>query len=305
MLKRQLAGDSSCQRCGAQSETTDHLLFTCPFARAMWFGSALALIIPPDGLFSVAQLLHHWPKMNFPNKRTSEEALSLVVFICWTLWLARNDKVFGNREWTPEEVISHAQVSCAEFLASTTGCLTPQVHIHDQQARTSMWTPPDPRTIKVNCNAALHLDEPGSGIGVVLRNHRGLPIQASSDPIPFHDALLGEALAILNGMQVASATACTRIQVESDSKELVTLIKETSTPPPVFIRSTLHDIKVLALTFNTCMFSHIPRDANQVAHALARKALSVACQTDWPLSTPWILQACCKDSEYCSCPFLQ
>ncbi|KAJ4963124.1 hypothetical protein NE237_023063 [Protea cynaroides] len=40
LIRRNILVDRICRRCGMVSKTIDHLLLTCPFARAAWHGSS-------------------------------------------------------------------------------------------------------------------------------------------------------------------------------------------------------------------------------------------------------------------------
>ncbi|XP_043700415.1 uncharacterized protein LOC122651162 [Telopea speciosissima] len=305
LMKRHIPIDPSCSRCGHDPKSIDHLLFLCPIARAAWFGSNLTVGIPVDGPFTLAQLLLHWPCLNFHDKRCNEDVLCLLSFMCWNIWLARNDLVFGIKDWTPEDIISQAQASSTKFLSISRGNTLSVRNTHEAYSIGRQSSPPDSGIIKINCDAAFSLKAPASGIGVVLRDHLGNHIQAASNPISFHEVLLGEALAVLFGLQLATYGGFNNVHIESDNEDLVSFIREPSRPHPLSLRSTLQDIGVLIPSFSVCNFSFISRDANLVAHSLARKALPVASQTFWPVSSPWLLDLCCKDARCFACPPLQ
>ncbi|XP_043703872.1 uncharacterized protein LOC122653966 [Telopea speciosissima] len=238
-MKRHIPIDPSCTRCGHNPESVNHLLFLCPRARAAWFGSNLTVGIPANGPFTLAQLLLHWPSLNFHDKRYSEDLMCLLSFICWNIWLARNDLVFCIKGWTPEDIISRAQASSTEFLSNTRGNISSERNAHVAHSFSRQWSPSDSGIIKINCDAAFSLKAPASGIGVVLRDHLGNLIQVASNPILFHEVLLGEALAVLFGLQLASSGVFAKIYIESDNEDLISLIRDPSRPHPLFLRSTL------------------------------------------------------------------
>ncbi|XP_043717664.1 uncharacterized protein LOC122665574 [Telopea speciosissima] len=115
LTKRQIHVDPGCIRCGGSAETIDHLLLDCPFARATWFGSNLSFIVPSHTSPKLSHILRIWKEYNFPSKKDEEETLALFFFVCWYLWLARNELVFHQNAQEAQDVFLRAHRAFAEF----------------------------------------------------------------------------------------------------------------------------------------------------------------------------------------------
>ncbi|KAL0835372.1 hypothetical protein Bca101_087261 [Brassica carinata] len=100
--------DRSCPRCGADEETSNHLLFECPPSVQAW---ALADRPHSPGCFpctSIYSNLDHvlW---SAKDRGTPDSLLAIVPWVIWYLWKSRNDKVFNGKDTTPLEMIQLAK----------------------------------------------------------------------------------------------------------------------------------------------------------------------------------------------------
>ncbi|XP_043717788.1 uncharacterized protein LOC122665701 [Telopea speciosissima] len=109
--------DPSCSTCGVSPESEDHILFDCPFACNVWFGSPLQFS-PLDDMPNLVDWIQGWDFWFKKDKRIAQESLSRASFICWYLRQARNDFVFNGKDWTPSEVILVAEKAFLEFFAA-------------------------------------------------------------------------------------------------------------------------------------------------------------------------------------------
>ncbi|XP_043710064.1 uncharacterized protein LOC122658960 [Telopea speciosissima] len=235
-------------------ETNDHILLGCPFARAAWFGSNLSFSMPDGESASLPTMIQNWDKM-----------ISL-----------------SKQNWSPEEVFLRAQWAFDEYYS-----LTRHHHHHGEESQPGSilppqltWKQPEIGHMKINCDAALPLEPTGGGLGVVIRNQRGEILWATSIPVSFFDALLGEFWVVRSTLIDAKDLELTHIIVESDNATVVDTLNHQLPSLPVRAMGFIQDIHSLANQFETCQFVHISRGANQVAHTLARKALSLASKTD-------------------------
>ncbi|XP_035832997.1 uncharacterized protein LOC118481817 [Helianthus annuus] len=86
-----------CVMCNKELESADHLLITCEFAQQLWVGvSQWMKITLPRYLLSVVDLLNYINNLQMEgNKQKAVYMISATV--CWSLWKARNDKIFNNK----------------------------------------------------------------------------------------------------------------------------------------------------------------------------------------------------------------
>lgn len=82
MKKRHIAKEDECHRCSTGSESINHMLFQCPFARLVWANSSIPA--PAGGVSSnsIYSNLHHvlTVKKQYPRDQIDEE------IVPWILW---------------------------------------------------------------------------------------------------------------------------------------------------------------------------------------------------------------------------
>ncbi|CAA7058300.1 unnamed protein product [Microthlaspi erraticum] len=107
--------DPQCMRCGMAAETINHMVFECPPALQVWALSPIPTAInrfPIEGLFTNMAYLF-W---NLPN----DDRMRMYPWLIWFIWKARNDKVFSNGDWDPNEIISHAAAEASAWTMAQT-----------------------------------------------------------------------------------------------------------------------------------------------------------------------------------------
>ncbi|XP_043703841.1 uncharacterized protein LOC122653939 [Telopea speciosissima] len=238
--------DPSYRRCGATTETIDHIILGFSFARATTFSNVLPFLVPNNDSPSVIQLLKAWDQVDFTNKREEKKVLSLFLFICWSLWTARNDLIFNAKEWTSTEVFSKAQKCYREFWLTYANSTNPLNSTFLDQNSNNYWKPQQAQVLKLNYNATFPLDESGNDIGGIIH------------------PLSSEALAILVGLQTTIENEAQIIEVESDNADLISYISNSCRSHPITISNIIGDIRLLASRLCNGSFGYINRDANMV-----------------------------------------
>lgn len=80
----------NCELCSQGiEETSGHLFFSCPFAQQCW--GFFNLMVSPSSIVSD----------NFSalkNQIQSQFFMEMIILICWTIWLARNELIFNARQ---------------------------------------------------------------------------------------------------------------------------------------------------------------------------------------------------------------
>ena len=112
-------------------------------------------------------------------------------------------------------------------------------------------------------------------------------------PLPF-TAVEVEALVARRGLELALETGFGRVILEGDSKILITALKEHTHSLANF-GHIAQDIQYLASHFSSIEYTHVHRQCNNVAHLLARRAVSYPQFQVWmedvPLDITYVLQA--------------
>jgi ribonuclease HI len=84
------------------------------------------------------------------------------------------------------------------------------------------WARPKPRYIKFNVDASFHDDRKAGAAGAVLRDIDGHFIAASCYLIPHVSTpMLAEAIALREGLELATRLNLSRVQAESDSSDVI------------------------------------------------------------------------------------
>uniref|UniRef100_A0A2N9EG46 RNase H type-1 domain-containing protein n=1 Tax=Fagus sylvatica TaxID=28930 RepID=A0A2N9EG46_FAGSY len=129
------------------------------------------------------------------------------------------------------------------------------------------WIPPQVGTWKVNFDGAMFQASLTSGVGVVVRDHRGYALAALSQKFPIAHALVViEARAARAAIQLALDLKLDRVSFEGDSTQVITALQcqdNNYTSYGHLIAETQN--KTLSLQSFT--FEHVGRSANSVAHA--------------------------------------
>ncbi|XP_043702580.1 uncharacterized protein LOC122652786 [Telopea speciosissima] len=293
--QRQVPVDTCCRRCGAHEESIDHILLKCTFARVVWFGCNLHPLLSLGDNFHLYQFLQAWISLADWGKSTFKEVTALCCFVLWYLWTSRNDLLFSGKVWTGEELIQAAKRVCDEFFKATSIA-------HPSQAPSRVpgqvsWLPPLPGSFKLNCDVSLDPGTKRSGVGFVIRDHVSRCCIAVSNPTPFNEILVGEAMAIREGLLEAISEGTLSITVESDNLGIISSLLNPSKILNFIVLPIVEDIRHISTYFDACNFAYIPRAANSLADCLARRALSVAGRMVWPNSDPLFSEAATLDSR--------
>ncbi|KAF5821203.1 putative reverse transcriptase zinc-binding domain-containing protein [Helianthus annuus] len=104
-------GDGMCILCGIEAETTDHLLVSCTFAKSVWWLICVWLQVPiPETFVSVTQLLSFCKNLHVGERR-KRVVYAIFLLTMWTIWIARNDKIFNKKLSTAISVLDQVKES--------------------------------------------------------------------------------------------------------------------------------------------------------------------------------------------------
>ncbi|KAL5552091.1 hypothetical protein UlMin_002267 [Ulmus minor] len=180
------------------------------------------------------------------NDGLSQENLEFLCILLWRIWFRRN-KWIHERIWLDDEsCYSWAQLHHADFLEANCRKRGPS-----DKVVPSPWQAPQIGFVKVNSDAAWCSNRKKFGLGSVIRDYTG------------------KVLVIL----------------ESDCLG-VTKALETRTLHDSDLSYVFDSIYEICNDFDMYKFSYISRIGNQVAHSLARLALSLENDQIWPSGIP-------------------
>ena len=144
----------------------------------------------------------------------------------------------------------------------------------------SSWVPPPSGFHKINVDGASSELDSFSSVGVVIRDCKGDVVAALCKPLQARfSAELTEVFALEHGILLAQELHLARVIVESDSLNAVRAINEGATGGS--LGHILQGILQVSVSFESCLFKHINRSFNTVAHELAQHARRSSLHRLW------------------------
>ncbi|KAF7800797.1 putative ribonuclease H protein [Senna tora] len=265
-LKRKLSNSDMCRRCNLSRESSLHAIRDCPLVKPLWYK-----IVDKkywSNFFSLE--LRDWVVFNL--SRVTSDRLNLpwsstFGTTCWYIWKQRNDWVFNNKK-ASATVLTHAiDLHLQEITKALALRKDPKVN-QKETCELITWKNPEKNWIKINVDGSYKSNTSSSACGGVARDHDGNWLFGFSKKIGASSALHAEIWSIWTAMKIAKDKDLPRIIIETDSKlALDLLLKNDDTCHP--LSGLVRKIKVLLQDDWMINFSHIFREGNRVANALA------------------------------------
>lgn len=265
LMERHIPIDPLCKRCGS-SESITHLLFHCRYAQRVWQLAPFTTDLDTSGIIDLQASWDYLCKLKClpPTGLTSG---SLVPWILWLIWKARNKFVFEGHSSEPEDTLSMAIVLAREWNSEQR---------KDPIARTNLTpplAPPPPATVVVRTDAAWASSTHDAGLGWVLLGNPGT--QSFSKSLKCVSSVLAaEGLALREAVRSCADRGMKKVAFESDSAQLIKAINLSA--PASELYAVTADIHSFISAFEFVSFSWIPRERNCIADDLAKNALFVA-----------------------------
>lgn len=134
------------------------------------------------------------------------------------------------------------------------------------------WHPPEFPYYIANSDVAVFRQNSSARLGVIIHDNRGEAISALSMPISLSNSVaVLEALACRRALLFAKEIGLRQVVFEGDSAMVIQAITHGNSELAEY-GHIVEDIRILAADFNFIQFSHVKRNCNVVADALAKKA---------------------------------
>nr|CCA66140.1 hypothetical protein [Beta vulgaris subsp. vulgaris] len=285
--------DDICILCSNSSETSDHLLLHCNFARSLWHWWF--------SLWNIQWVFPHTLREAFDQWQTRSRCvffkkawLTIFFIIVWSVWKERNSRIFEKSESSVKDIQDLILLRlgwwikgwCDEFPYSPNDVLRSPSCLIWNGANSLMqypklqpcpivWTPPIENFLKWNVDASANPLLSTSAMGGVLRNSQGNFMCLFSSPIPFMEINCAEILGIYRAVKISISSDCIKeknLIIESDSANAVSWCNQDEGGPwnmnfqLNFIRNARK--KNLRLTI-----THERRSANFVADSMAKQGI--------------------------------
>ncbi|KAL5550543.1 hypothetical protein UlMin_000719 [Ulmus minor] len=195
-------------------------------------------------------------------------------FLCvllWRIWFRRN-KWIHEQLWLDDE-------SCFSWARQ-------YLDVLPKQGASKPWQAPICGWVKVNSDAAWCSKQKKFGLGAIIRDSTGKVLGSVATPIfASVSVAVAEAWAMERGAALAKQLGFLTVVLESDCLAVIKALDLRSANVSE-INYVFESIYEICNDFNLYKFSHTPRMGNQVAHSLARLALSLESEQIWSTSTP-------------------
>ena len=173
---------------------------------------------------------------------------------------------FGHPTFSVDHIVPRARALLQEFLAAQDRPTeVPTVAVSHQ------WHPPEFPYYKANFDAAVFRQSSSTVIGVIIRDNKGEAIGALSMPTPLSNSVaVLEALACRRALLFAKEISLRQVVFEGDFAMVIQVVTHGNSEL-VEYGHIIEDIRILAADFDFIQFSHVKRNCNVVADALAKK----------------------------------
>lgn len=113
LAARSIIPNPACIRCG-EVESVSHVFFTCPFAQETWRKVPFKRDLQLTG---ITQFSEGWNLVQVETSLppTGFNEGSLAAWVIWSLWIFRNYRIFEERSYLEQEVVTKALVDGKEW----------------------------------------------------------------------------------------------------------------------------------------------------------------------------------------------
>ncbi|MCH84190.1 putative ribonuclease H protein, partial [Trifolium medium] len=225
LLAKGILCDSVCHTCNKSMETIEHTFLQCEWAMLVWFGSPLTITT----INVQAQTFSDWLSYMLNNSTT--DSMQIISTITYSIWLARNNRVFQNKHTPAEEAIARAMKSIKEYHLH----LVENRPNHPKQATSvdrnnKSWSPPPSNFLKLNVDA--HLSDDGRwGFGLILWRTDGRCVGAATQACAgSHDVAMAEATALKEALLFVEENLLSNTIIELDAELIVKALNRKTFP---------------------------------------------------------------------------
>lgn len=267
---KQVVANTQCPWCQHAVETDTHVLFTCDFARTVWYSAGMQVVMqvsPHDTAFMILVRLF---------ETCTKEQCVQIALISWCIWNRRNkwfwDRVNGSAFGVKAAATNFLEDwREAQITATSRGA--------NKETVANVWRKPMEGWVKVNTDAAV-FNNGSIGLGCVLRNSQGAFMGARSCKVEgAWTPREAEAIGMKEALSWMIARKIDHCIIETDSQILAAAC--TGEPGLDLFGTIVGDCIQLLKHINPVLVKFVYRSANSVAHELAKAAYSMSEIGEW------------------------
>jgi ribonuclease HI len=282
LMRKKVFDEPLCPICMLEAETTFHAIWDCSASRDVW-GASLRI----------------FQKSTFPGSDFSQvtraflekggaENFRLFSEIARRIWLRRNGWIFDGQFSHPNNLVQVAEAALIEYEQATK---------HEERRDgallecTAPWMKPDCGWAKVNVDAAFDKGGRKMGFGIIIRDQEGKFLAAKSAiRMGRWELAAAEALATYLGVLLGQEMGVQQMILEGDAKQVTEAIRAKEGNDSM-IGHLINDVRQCLKNIPRWQVNHVFREANRVAHELAKHALKQANDIVWVDECP----SCIRD----------
>jgi hypothetical protein len=172
LKRRGVVSDDLCSICGQRQETVIHVLWECQSARDVWGCCSRGLQKRHSQEDDFLKLVENLTAV------ISKEDLGLFAVTAKGIWQRRNTFIHEGRFVHPNKIVNSARETYSLYQRA-------QRKNDDEKAVPAIivegkWVPPPAGSYKANWDAAMAGDHGKTGVGVIIRDDKGLIVAALS-----------------------------------------------------------------------------------------------------------------------------
>ncbi|KAM6589756.1 hypothetical protein CsatA_012361 [Cannabis sativa] len=288
LIKRKIPVQPLCQRCGEDSETPEHALVFCSALRPLWMKLRIWHVLHHGRTGSLAELLIYlFDVLDHQN-------FALLAMIWSWLWYDRNSVLFGKKQSRLEVIDVLALEALEEFhgvgvsagghvlgdpgpgggrVGGSGGGVGRPRGDGGGGVRRGRWWPPGMGEFVLSVDAAVTPGRGFAGFGGVVRDGEGVVWAAwAGGTVGDFQVAVAELLALREGLKRVVRLGFSLARVETDSSVVCSWI---NFPDNILLfKPIVEEIISLLAAVGGGSCCAISRDANGVAHALAKSVTS-------------------------------
>ena len=210
----------------------------------VWFGGLLGYRVKRNSITIVYVWFEHL--LNGADGSTDGRIQSLVhvAFTCWNIWKSRCNVIFNHKLPSLHQTLQATSCAFTSFLSAQVPRLGGNCWVITDHAASNTWPPPPGDRVKINVDVSWRANGNLGYIGVVVRhsNSRCLVVRR-------------RVIRVLKGCLLAQQHGFTKVVVESDSNEAISLLNGCIENGYWGAFLSLCKIQQLGESFHACVWS--------------------------------------------------
>ncbi|CAN1788455.1 Putative ribonuclease H protein At1g65750 [Linum perenne] len=257
--KRKLSNDPHCPICPGVVENSVHVLRECSFAADVWKDFVQFDKSDSSWTDSLGMWLSH--NVNSTNSLTFG-------IICWSLWKARNARIFSNNTDSTKSIGMRAGSWAgvvSNALKRNERLLGPRA---DRRTVEIAWDPGPSGWSTVNTDGAVDVSSGKAAAGGLIRDEFGYCLSAFTMNLSCCSITRAELRGALTGLRTAWERGFRKVELQVDSTAVVALFNEEGVPNHQNAMEVM-DFQDLLKRDWTVRIRHVFREGNRAADFLA------------------------------------